>query len=179
MNDFRRDDAWQKQVRDTVLGPGFYGVFAVDGRYVLVDKGRLASILQKRYAVDTVVQGKNGNAYCIEEKIVRWPGYKYAAYTLETDSCTVPGHESQGWMHYGQADFLIYCFHQENGDLDCHLIDFPKLQDWFWQHVDEFEDFQMETRNRTKGKKVPIAAVQAAVPTWHRYVYAPPCNEVA
>ena len=46
MNDFHADNAWQRKVRDEVLAPGFYGQYAVEGRYVVVDKGRLSTILQ-------------------------------------------------------------------------------------------------------------------------------------
>lgn len=166
MNDFARDDAFQRAMRDQVLAPGFYGKYATDGRYVFIDKGRLSTILQKRYAIDTMVQGKDGAALCIEEKIVRWPGYKYASFTLETKSCTVPGHESPGWMVYGRADFLFYCFQQEDDGLDCWLIDFPKLQAWFWPREETFKPFQMTTRNRTFGRIVPVADVHRGVPTW-------------
>lgn len=174
MNDFVRDNDWQRRVRDSVLAPGFYGSYAFDGRYVFIDKGRLATTLQKRYAVDTIVQGKHGAAICIEEKLVRWPGYSYSAYTLETDSCTKPGYESEGWMHYGQADFLLYGFMQPDRLL-VHLIDFPELQEWFWREVERFDDFQMRgTLNETKGKKVPIADVQGNVSVWVRTVFPDP-----
>lgn len=182
MNDFRRDNDWQRRVRDEVLGPGFYGSCAMHGRYVFLDKGRLVSLLQKRFAVDTVVQGKDGAAYCIEEKIVRWPtnGKAHTAFALETDSCTKPGRESLGWMHYGKADFLLYCFQQANGELDCHLIDFPALQRWFWEHEDDFPVFgPLKTLNGTKGRVVPIERVQEAVACWRRLVAAPVNSEAA
>ena len=41
MSRFHTDDQWQKAVRDAVLGPGFYGPFSRDGRYVYIDKARL------------------------------------------------------------------------------------------------------------------------------------------
>lgn len=174
MGDFQRDNDWQRGVRDAVLAPGFYGVFAVEGRYVFVDKGRLAKTLQRRYAVDTILQGRNGAALCIEEKIVRWKGYKYSSFALETHSCTKPGHESPGWMEYGQADYLLYCFQDERGDLDCHLIDFPKLQAWFWPLVESFKTFGPlpNTLNASMGRKVPIADVRENVPAWQRLVFA-------
>lgn len=180
MNDFQRDNAWQRKVRDEVLGPGFYGNYAINGRYVHIDKGRLASILQKRYAVDTIVQGKDGAAICIEEKIVRWPGYRYQSFTLETKSCTIPGRESPGWMLYGEADFLLYCFSQETGDLDCWLIDFPALQKWFWPRETTFPIFQMkDTLNKSAGRKVPVADVHRGVPTWRRRISHPHNNASA
>jgi hypothetical protein len=162
-NDFHSDDRWQRRVRDAILVPQFYQARTA-GRFVLMDKGRLADFLQRRMAVDTVVQGKNGEAVSIEEKIVRWPGYTYTAYCLETESCTVPGHESPGWMQYGDADYLLYCFQQADESLACDLIPFPQLRDWFWPLADTFPVFQMTTRNRTRGRKVPIAVVKENMP---------------
>ena len=172
MNEFERDDKWQREMRDMILGPRFYGKFAVEGRYVFIDKGRLASILQKRYAVDTIVQGKQGNAWCIEEKIVRWPeqrGEPYTAFCLETESCTVAGFESDGWMRYGQADFLLYCFQTEKRvELDCHLLNFPALKEWFWPREQEFNKFKMrDTLNKTAGRLVDIFAVPEDIKVWH------------
>lgn len=177
MNDFDRDNEWQRKVRDTVLAPGFYGSFAVEGRYVFIDKGRLATTLQKKYAVDTVVQGKNGKACCIEEKIVRWKGYVYRAYTLETDSCTKPGFESPGWMRYGQADYLLYAFMRPDR-LCVHLIDFPQLQAWFSDNETRFDVFgPLDTLNRSMGRKVPLVDVAANVKVWVRDVFPDPTAE--
>lgn len=176
MNEFDRDNAWQREARDRVLAPGFYGHYAVEGRYVFIDKGRLATKLQKQFAVDTIVQRKNGEAICIEEKIVRWPkkDRPHTAFALETQSCTVPGRESAGWMTYAEADYLLYCFEQKNGDLDCCLIDFPKLQEWFSKHDQEFPPFRMEdTLNKTAGRVVPIEAVRVNVPMWRRLIRTP------
>lgn len=172
MNDFERDDKWQRQMRDKILAPGFYRSYATNGRYVFIDKGRLASILQKRYAVDTIVQGRAGSAVCIEEKIVRWPGYRYRDICLETHSCTKPGHESPGWMEYGEADYLLYCFAQENDDLECYLINFPELKTWF--KPANFPTFgPLKTLNASMGRKVPVALIRQKIPTWRRYVPSP------
>jgi len=176
VNDFERDNEWQKMMRDTILAPAFYDKYATRGRYVFLDKGRLATLLQRRCAVDTVVQGKDGNAPCIEEKIVRFPksGKPYTAFCLETDSCTKPGHESLGWMKYGKADYLLYCFQTVAGDLDCHLIDFPKLKDWFWGRHETFNVFgPLETLNASKGRLVPINAVKRSVPCWQFTAHLP------
>lgn len=170
MNDFATDNAWQRGVRDRTLGPNFYGKYAVDGRYVVIDKGALATQLQREYAVDTVMQGRAGAAIFVEEKIVRWKERHYTAFALETMSCTVPGHEKEGWMCYGRADYLLYAFQQENCDLDCWLIDFPKLKEWFWPLERTFPTFRMRKRNRSAGRVVPIDDVKAAVPTWRKLV---------
>ena len=163
MNDFRSDDAWQRDLRDRILVPQFYQRRS-PGRFVLMDKGRLATFMQRRMAVDTISQGRNGEAVSIEEKIVRWKGRHYTAFCLETESCTVPGHGSSGWMAYGEADYLLYCFHQIDDSLDCHLINFQRLKEWFWPLEETWQVFQMTERNRTRGRLVPISHVESAVP---------------
>ena len=178
MSDFQRDNIWQRRLRDEILVPGFYGEYATEGRYVLLDKGRLTSHFQRRLAVDTIVQGKNGAAVCIEEKIVRWPekrGKAYTAFCLETESCTNPGHESDGWMVYGQADYLLYCFaNARETVLYCHFIDFIILKKWFWENVDNFRPFQMTKYNRSRGRVVPIAAIEAAgIEVWSSFIEKP------
>ena len=167
MNDFYNDDAWQCDIRDRILVPQFYQK-RCNGRYVLMDKGRLATFMQRRMAVDTIAQLKGGEAASVEEKIVRWPksGRAYTAFCLETESCTVPGHKSSGWMVYGEADYLLYCFHQKDDSLDCHLIDFQRLKEWFWPDEETWPVFQMPTQNRTRGRLVPISRVDASVPCW-------------
>jgi len=164
MNDFELDNEWQRDIRDRIIGPQFYGRFAAAGRYVYIDKGRLATTLQKQYAVDTILQGRGGAAYCIEEKIVRWPGYRYSAYCLETDSCTIAGRESPGWMRYARADFLLYAFVQDCGGVEVHLIDFPKLQAWFAANENDLPRFgPLATLNASTGRKAPISRVRNEV----------------
>ncbi len=167
MYEFNRDDDWQRSIRDEILVPQFYQKQAVNGRYVLIDKGGLAARLQKELGVDTIFQGATGEMVAIEEKIVRWPGYPYTAFCLETHSCTVPGRESTGWMVHGSADCLLYCFVTAEQGLDCHLIDFPMLKAWFWPIHEQFDIFgPLRSLNRTMGRKVPIVDVHANVPTW-------------
>lgn len=169
MNVFVRDNNWQRALRDRILSPGFYGTYAMGGRYVFIDKGVLATKLQREFAVDTILQGREGAAVCIEEKIVRWPkrDEPYSAFTLETRSCTVPGREKDGWMKYGQADYLLYCFsNKDENALNCFLIDFPGLKEWFWPNVWKWPIHVTEQINRTECRIVPIAEVEANVRHW-------------
>jgi hypothetical protein len=171
MNRFDIDNTQQKRIRDLVLGPGLYASFSLEGRYVFVDKGgRLVTLLQKRLAVDTMVQSRRDRGlYCIEEKIVRWPGYEYSCLTLETESNICVGYESEGWMRYGQADFLNYVMCQENGDVFVYLINFPKLQAAFWPVETSFEETITPSTmqlNRSRCRKVPIEWVRKNVGLW-------------
>jgi hypothetical protein len=169
LNDYQRDDLWQKAVRDEVLIP-FYSRFVPDGRFVTIDRGRLARTLQKVYSIDTIVQATDGRAVCFEEKLVRWPGRHYTAYVLETESCTNPGHESEGWMRYGQADWLLYGFARPD-HLAVHLINFQKLQRWFLPREHQFPPFELDTFQHSRGRVVPIKAVERAVGVEERLVF--------
>lgn len=162
-DDFRRDNEWQLWMRNRLLAP-FYGELAIDGRFVFLDGGRFATdIAQRQLAVDTIVQLAGGRVVAIEEKIVRWKGVVYPAYCLETESCTVPGHEKPGWMCYAESDILLYCFQTEAGDLDAHFLDFPRLRTWFERRNHEFRTFgPLNTLNRSTGRLAPIDAVASA-----------------
>ncbi len=172
MNRFHRDDGAQKAVRDIVIGPGLYGQFSQDGRYVYIDKGRMAMIIQRRLSCDTVLQSdKDGSAVGIEEKIVRWNRRAYTALTLETKSCTNVGHESDGWMVYGEADWLNYAMCQENGNVLCYLIDFQKLKEEFWKDVESFRETVTTQYNHTACSLVPIKWVDDRVGICRRMLY--------
>jgi hypothetical protein len=182
MNQFHRDNGWQRQMRDRILAPSFYDAYATKGRYVFLDKGKLATEIQRMKAVDTIVQGRENIAVCIEEKIVRWPKIRnegYTAFTLETMSCTVPGREKAGWMKYGEADYLLYCFSDPTETaLRCFLIDFPKLQTWFWTELSanpcKWPHTITEQINRTECRVVPIEDVQANVNPCRDYLAIDP-----
>lgn len=177
MGRFHFDNAAQRKVRDLVLGPGFYGPYSLDGRYVYIDKGRLATILQKRFAVDTIMQRTNGDAACIEEKIVRG---EYTSLTLETMSCTIPGHQSDGWMKYGKADILNWVMCRDDGSVTVHLFDFPKLQEVFWPRAEQFEETISAQHNRTTCRKVPIKWIDSrGVGHFSRLVHPTPEGRAA
>jgi len=164
------------KMRDTFL-VHFYKKYSFDGRYVFVDKSACSTLLQKELAVDTISQWSNKGSICIEEKIEQWPGYPRWNFALETESCTKPGRERKGWMHYARADYLLYAFAFE-GDigLDAYLIDFPKLREWFWSLPTRYKPHTMDTINRTRFEKVPIQDVRQAVPTWHYVINNEGCT---
>lgn len=151
MNDFLDDDKFQREQRDKYLLPLFYKKRF--NNFVFCD----GFDHEQRRGIDTIVRIGNLR-WTIDEKIVR---KRYTAFALETKSCTLPGHEKPGWMFYGEADRLLYCFSITNG-LECFIVDFPKLQTWFWMHEKTFPPFQMETRNRSFGRVVEVELVRQA-----------------
>jgi hypothetical protein len=178
---FEHDRAWEAWCRDKVLAP-FHATCSHQGRFVFIDKSRCSTIMQKRFEVDTVVQRRGGTgSYMIEEKMTRAPkgGGQFPSFCLETQSCTVPGRESDGWMIYGEADYLLYGFQRQHGADDVwmddlrawsctrfrlYLIDFQALKKWFWPRVESFHLHVMpKTLNRTAMRLVPISAVEDGV----------------
>ena len=167
---FDDDDKWQKEQRDRFLVP-YYA--AHSQTFVMLDGAGCARETQKRIAVDTFMQMKNGSALGIEEKIVR---NKHDKFFLEIESCTIPGREAQGWMRYGMSDRLLYCFFRTMGDglfeyLECYMIDFPALLRWFWlgDHRLGFDPsyrvHTLDTGLCSRGVLVPIGDVRHAVET--------------
>lgn len=162
---FERDNDWQRRVRDRFL-PAFYRNTYGRDAFIFLDKGRCSTLIQKRLAVDTIAS--RGIVTCIEEKFCRSP---FPNFFLETESCTVEGLESQGWMRYGEADILLYAF-CDNADnptcLDTYLIDFPRLRGWFFEQLrrnpSRWRFYTMpNTTNHTRGALVPRAELAAAL----------------
>lgn len=165
MNDFWADNDGQRKVRDAVLIPHLYKQISMQGRFVCADKGRFAELLQRRSDVDTIVEREDG-LVAVEEKIVRWKGRVYTAVTLETDSCTLPGLESPGWMHYCEADKLLWVMCQGDGTVIYHVFGLPELKAAFWGALEKYPDLfpvHIEpSRNRTRSRVVDIEWIRNA-----------------
>lgn len=166
---FARDDAWQRSVRDRFLLP-YYERIAHNGKYVVLDgvASRLQPVLQGELHVDTLVQTRS-SWKVIEEKFVRWPGYEYDSYALETKSCTNSGRQSDGWIKTCKADVLCYVFTREH-DVLAHFIPLPELQDWFEDHQGDYRVWRATRRNRTECRIVPIRDLWEAMPRVHTVV---------
>lgn len=162
MSQFTNDLQFAEEHRQR-LKP-FYKKYAHEGRYVFVNKesGELGEELQNK-AVDTILQKTDDKEIYIEEKIVRWKGKKYTAFTLETDSCTVEGREKEGWMKYGKFDYLFYGFLQVDNSIEAYLIPFQKLKEWFWKNFMLFPETITEQINRTACRIVDIGEVERCV----------------
>ena len=176
MSDFIIDDQWQLEMRSKILVPHLYDVL-YPARYELL---RGDHPMQAR-GIDTLIDGGE-RQITIEEKIVRWPFDKetkqkadrpYTAFTLETMSCTVEGREKQGWMHYSEADYLLYCFAHPKSEvvLDCYMIDMKRLRSWFFGVESNYASTVTEQVNRTLCRVVPIKdVIGAGVPVRRRRV---------
>jgi hypothetical protein len=165
--EFYRDDKWQREMRDNILVPEFYER-NYQGLYELL----LHTDERAAKGCDTLIAG----SVRIDEKIVRWPTNEdgsprdrpYDAYALETMSCTVRGYERAGWMETNVVEQLLYCFSdREERSLDCHVIDFLKLQPWFWREVDRtnWPLWTSTQPNRTQCRIVGFDAVRQAANT--------------
>jgi len=139
----------------------FYACKSYENRYVFINKesGVIGKELQNR-SIDTIMQVSDKKEIYIEEKIVRWKGKKYTAFTLETDSCTVKGREKDGWMKYGEFDYLLYGLELENSDIEAYIISFQKLKKWFWENYENYRITTTEQINKTACRIVPIVDIK-------------------
>jgi hypothetical protein len=160
---FPQDDEWQRKMRDRYLVK-FYERYWL--RYIFLDSWRddsWARAVQKHFAGDTVAQSQTGEAFGIEEKFERWHEEPRVNFALETESCTVPGHEKDGWMRYARSEFLYYAFTLEDeSGLDLYTLRFQPLQNWFWNayyRCHPERAYTMPRANRTRFYRVPITDV--------------------
>jgi hypothetical protein len=137
--------------------------------------------LQHR-GIDTIFQVSADESKCLEEKIVFMKTDEvYSRIFLETESCTVPGLESDGWMHHTEADELYYGIVTKNEQaMFLYIVhEFQKVRTWFFQmyelyllyehypnsypHLDVLKKRYMRdtrpTENRTSGLLVPITDI--------------------
>ena len=163
MNDFAADDRWQREMRDRFLFGNLYPRFAT--KFMPVDSQSMQCS-----GIDTVVQWRGQDRLCyVDEKIVRWPTDRsgsprergYNAFFIETKSCTLPGHESSGWIHHAATDQILYCFagRPPAETMVCHLIDMGDLRRWFAANEARYPLSRMPDKNRSEGRIVPILDV--------------------
>jgi hypothetical protein len=175
VNTFRAKDEWQRKMRDKFLLPYYQ---RDGGRCIVFDDRGPFSLWMQENGIDTIVFRPGGSVTSIEEKIVQWPIIKatgqpratgYDQIALETQSCTVEGHQSNGWMTYCNAMILFYCMaNREETALDCWMIDMPALHHWFWRHVNEFKTTMTDEDNHTLCSLVPIRLIrEAGIKTWN------------
>jgi hypothetical protein len=175
MNEFQRDDAWQRGMRDRILVPCYYQRHFRG--YVLADVGERAKFLQM-LGVDTIAEQHDGTLRFIDEKIVRWPesGRPYTAFCMETESCTKLGFEPPGLMNKPQTEIphLLYCFSDETETaLDCYSIPFAPLREFFFQHIGQFPTFgPLKTINASAGRIVQIERVLDSIRGCEHFLFA-------
>jgi hypothetical protein len=163
--DFRTDLAHADHAR-LRLETGFYPHVSRDGRFVGLDRSPGSLNIQRNCHVDCIVASKQGGSITVEEKLVRWPGYRYTAMTVETHSNlerTGAKDIGDGWIATSTADFLLYGFCQEDGRILVWLFDLPKLREWFVPVASNYRIADTpNTRYTTRCRVVPLADVPAA-----------------
>jgi len=172
LNELELDDLWQRSVFDRLLEP-VLRQSAYRNQIVFADiKNPVAAMMQRLAHVDAIVQLPDGTM-SLEIKLVRYPRYPdgtpsfnhWRDFFLETWSCTVPGHESRGWLITSQADYLLWGQVSLNEDsVNCWPIPFARLRRWVGRHKRELPERQVPNRINdrelwTRGRLAPIAKV--------------------
>jgi len=131
-----------------------------EGRYVLLEKGRLAAELQKAIG-DVIHTGLDGQLRSLELKAEE--ENKHGNFFLETWSNL--SRLTPGWMITSRSDLLLYHFLSEN---TLCVMNLPRLQDWAFRqrNIYEFNEKQQRKYNQmndTWGRCVPIDIIERDV----------------
>jgi hypothetical protein len=166
-NELERDDQWSRQMFDRFLRKLLHAE-AYQGQMIVLGCSRpIAQFLQKRAGIDIIAQTPHGEI-TIDYKIVRWPEIKdraYECFCIEDLSCSIPGHEQDGWIRTGQCDILLYCFEsKDHSALRCHPLPFRDVQAWYaerWPDLPEYKHPNpINGRNLwTRGRLAPIKII--------------------
>ena len=167
MNSFDRARLVEAETLDLVLP--FIEAKAMDGRYVVTDKGRLARTLQATVG-DALFNDLNGRIVGVEIKGEQ--SERSGNLFLETWSNRA--RFTRGWLYSLQTDLLFYGFLDTR---HLYVVSFRKLREWCFCHPgargDEFPgriwDFKekrqgrYEQQNDTWGRCVPLEVLQREV----------------
>lgn len=175
MNNFDRDNAWQRPVRDRLITP-FYKWRYRHGSFEYFDGPDEEAVrMQRVHHIDTAgVTPTLGTEY-IDEKIMRRrnDGGSPVNVSIETLSCSLPGRTSPGWIHNRgnpRPTWLNYCYAdaqvaEEVTKLACLWMPFDDLQGWFFETGEDTWPLHVEPyENMTHSRNVPIKQIMAQVP---------------
>jgi hypothetical protein len=103
----------------------------------------------------------------IEEKVVRPPQDgkpPHTAFYYETESCSLPGIITPGWMRDSKAQCLLYAFEIAACGLDIYFSrQFQEIKSRFWCEMKKnpncFCPHRNPDKNQTQGRLVPIGYI--------------------
>jgi hypothetical protein len=131
---------------------------------------------QRKFKMDLEVELLPYVWFDIEEKVVRWPqnGKPHTAFYYETESCSLPGLITPGWMRDSEAECLMYAFEIPARGLDIYFSkQFQEIKDRFWQAMEKdrncFHWHRNKGKNESQGRLVPIGLITRRFPQIERY----------
>jgi hypothetical protein len=165
---FNSDVDWAIDISIIFFYP-LYRELAHEGRFVSIvnsEHSKFSCKLQSR-EIDVFMQylqDNNAISIGVEEKAQR---KHWDSLWIETDSCTIAGHERTGWIDTLDADYLNYGFGIRDPNataftssdyiaFDAYWIQFPEFKEWFKANIDRFEEKVTFQHNRSAGRIVLI-----------------------
>lgn len=147
----------------------FIGAVAMDGRYVVTDKGRLAPLLQLR-AGDALFNSTKGDVVGVEIKGEETE----RTGNLFLEIWSNKHRWRQGWLYHLQTDLLLYAFLDTRA---LYVVSFHRLREWafttpgmrgpdypgrIWDYPEREQRKRMQL-NDTWGRCVPISVLMKEV----------------
>lgn len=166
MNDFLKDKQFgDKEYRNETQGLLRY---IAGGRepYFLDGPSHFERTAQTKGKYDVLIEIRPGVLSSIEIKTVREPEGRppYTAIYAETESCSLPGMVTPGWMRESEAEFLLYGLEDIAGrKIKFYLYQFPPMKLWFWDQLRSnsrrWPIHRNQDENQTQGRIVPFADI--------------------
>lgn len=132
---------------------------------------------QRKFKMDLEVELLPGVLFDTEEKVVRWPesGEPHTAFYYETESCSLPGLITPGWMKDSEAQCLFYGFEVLGRGLNVYFSkQFQEIKSRFWCELKKnpncFLWHRNKGQNESQGRRVPIGFIVRNFPQTERYL---------
>lgn len=147
------DDARRVEYRSMEILTPFIRARSFDGRFVLIEKGRLATELQKSVG-DAMLTGTDGKLWAVEVKAEE--SNRHQNLFLETWSNL--SRYTPGWMVTLNTDLLLYHFIRED---ELYVANFQRIKEWAFKSREiysypERKQSKYDQLNDTWGRCVPI-----------------------
>jgi hypothetical protein len=176
-NNYTEDHQFGTEEYQSLLDAYFYPLITRGGQIRRFDGQNRHDILrQRKLKMDLEIELLPSVWFDTEEKIVRWPesGRPHTAFYYETESCSLPGLITHGWMRNSEAQCLLYAFEILGRGLDIYFSkQFQEIKDKFWYEIKNnpniFPWHRNRGQNESQGRKVPIGFVIRNFPQTERY----------
>ena len=177
-NNWQEDLQFGTEEYQPLLDSSFYPYIAKEVQIRRFDSKSYHDVIrQRKFKMDLEAMLLPDVWFDIEEKVVRWPiktGKPHTAFYYETESCSLPGLITPGWIQDSEAECLMYAFEIPGRGLDIYFSkQFQEIKTRFWQAMEKdrncFHPHRNKGKNESQGRLVPIGLIIRRFPQIERY----------
>ena len=136
----------QKSI-DEIYNTFFKNIYSIER----LDDNGVVNILDKEFAIDTIIHFKNGSTITCQEKSRRHKFFKYLDFTFELYNDPKMNQKGE-WFHLSsQIYFYGFADCDESKHIQWYIIDLVRLRMWLAEFNDIYKKFQI-MQNEEYGK---------------------------